>query len=66
MASPMPQPGRRDYRPHAPLPAPTNPYQFCTHADPYCTICAPAGTLLQRHHDVETRSWWIAAPRAAA
>lgn len=57
---------RRDYRPHAPLPALIHPYQFCTHAEPYCTECAPVGTLLLRNQDVERRSWWIGAPRAAA
>ena len=48
------------------LPSHPNPYAFCAHADPYCTVCAREGTLLKRNHDVETRSWWIAAPRAAA
>lgn len=66
MASPMPQPARRDYRPHAPLPPPRNPYQFCTHADPYCMVCVPSGTLLQQNHDIEARSWWIGAPKGTA
>lgn len=64
MASPMPQPTRREHRPHAPLPALIHPYQFCTHAEPYCTQCVPVGTLLLRNHDVERRSWWIGAVRA--
>lgn len=66
MASPMPLPARRDYPQHAPLPAPRNPYLACMHADPYCTVCAPAGTLLKHNHDIETRSWWIGAPRTTA
>lgn len=51
---------------NARLPAPRNPYQFCMHADPYCTACAREGTLLKSNHDIETRSWWGAAPRVAA
>lgn len=43
-----------------------NPYRFCMHVDPYCTRCVREGTLLQNNHDIETRSWWSAAPRVAA
>ena len=64
MASPMPARDRRVHHPHAPLPAPRNPYLACMHADPYCTVCAREGTILKLNHDVETRSWWSAAPRA--
>lgn len=66
MATPMPRPMRREYPQHAPLPALIRPYQFCTHAEPYCTECAPVGTLLLRNQDIERRSWWIGAPRASA
>lgn len=58
MASPMPTPDRREHRPHAPLPAPSNPYIACMHADRYCTVCVREGTLLTRNADIERSSWW--------
>lgn len=62
----MPAFDRRRDVVHAPLPGARNPYRFCTHVDPYCTVCARDGTLLLENHDVETRSWWIGAPRVVS
>lgn len=54
---------RRASAPHAQLPQPLNPYHACRHPDPYCTECAPEGTILFSNHDTESRSWWVGVPR---